>query len=134
MATRYPQYAGLYLLLALGAAWLAVPPASAQQDPAAVLDQLSDEATGVGPGTTLARQQIRSGDLTGAAATLERVLINHPGAGEVLLLHASLLCRLDDADGARLEIDEVRGRSTPGPAWAEATTACGPIGRPGRGG
>jgi len=130
MATRY----SLHLCLAMGAAWLAVPPAMAQQDPAAALDQLADAARGVGPGTALARQQIRGGDLTGAAGTLERVLINHPDAGEVLLLHASVLCRLDDVDGARLEIDEVRGRAIPGQAWAEATAACGPIGRPGRGG
>ena len=130
MATRYP----LYLLIALGATWLAGPPALAQQDPVAALDQLSDAATGVGPGTALARQQMRGGDLTGAVATLERVLINHPGASEVLLLHASLLCRLDDPDGARLEIDELRGQAIPGPAWAEVNAACGPIGRSGRGG
>ena len=130
MATRYP----LYLCLGLSSAWLMAPPAFAQADPAAALDQLSDAATGTGSGTALARQQIRSGDLTGAAATLERVLINHPDASDVLLLHASVLCRLDDAGGARLEIDEVRGRAIPGQAWAEATAACGPIGRPGRGG
>ena len=129
MATRY----SFYLLVALGSACLTAPPALAQADPAAALDQLSRAATGTGPGAALARQQIRSGDLTGAAATLERVLINHPDAGEILLLHASVLCRLDDPDGARLEIDEVRGRSVPGPAWAEANAACGPIGRPGRG-
>ena len=61
MATRYP----LYLLIALGAAGLAAPPALAQADPAAALDQLSRAATGAGPGAALARQQIRSGDLTG---------------------------------------------------------------------
>ena len=130
MATRYP----LYLLIALGSAWLTAPPALAQADPAVALDQLSQAATGIRPGTALAREQMRGGDLTGAAATLERVLINHPDAGEVLLLHAGLLCRLDDRDGARLEIDEVRGREIPGSAWAELNAACGPIGRPGRGG
>src|SRR6202008_273205 len=103
-----------------------------QQDPAAALDQLSDVATGIGSGTMLARQQIRSGDLTGAAATLERVLINPPDAGEALLLHATVLGRLDDADGARVELDELRGRAIPAQNWAEVTAACGPIGRPGR--
>ncbi|MEO9130167.1 MAG: hypothetical protein ABI240_03050 [Sphingomonas sp.] len=129
MATRY----SLCLLLALGSACLTAPPALAQADPVAGLDQLSQMTAATGPGTALARQQMRSGDLTGAVATLERVLINHPDAGDVLLLHASLLCRLDDAGGARIEIDEVRDRSISGPAWAEATAACGPIGRPGRG-
>ncbi|MEO9131628.1 MAG: hypothetical protein ABI240_10505 [Sphingomonas sp.] len=130
MATRY----SLYLLIAMGSACLTAPPALAQADPLAGLDQLSQVTTATGPGTALARQQMRNGDLTGAVATLERVLINHPDARDVLLLHASLLCRLDDAGGARIEIDEVRGRSISGPAWAEATAACGPIGRPGRSG
>ncbi|MEG3148635.1 hypothetical protein U1769_01965 [Sphingomonas sp. ZT3P38] len=36
-------------------------------------------------------------------ATLERVLMGHADADAALLLHASLLCRLDDRDGARAE-------------------------------
>ena len=128
MATR-----PLYLLIALGSAWLAAAPVVAQQDPASALDQLSRDSAAVGPGTALARQQMRAGDLTGAVATLERVLTNHPEAYDVLLLHASLLCRLDDGDGARVEIGEVGGHPTSRQAWAEVTAACGPVGRPGRG-
>jgi Flp pilus assembly protein TadD len=118
----------------MGAAWLAAQPALAQEDPAASLDALSQAATGIGSGTELARQQIRSGDLTGAAATLERVLINHPDAGEALLLHATVLCRLDDGDGARVELDELSGRAIPDQMWADVVAACGPIRRPGQGG
>ncbi len=128
MATRYP-----YLLIALGSAWLAAPPVLAQQDPAAALDQLSEESAAIGPGTALARQQMQRGDLTGAVATLERVLTNHPEAYDVLLLHASLLCRLDDGDGARVEISEVGSHPASRQAWAEVNSACGPAARPGRG-
>ncbi|GAA0337131.1 hypothetical protein GCM10009087_54480 [Sphingomonas oligophenolica] len=128
MATRYP-----YMLMALGLAWLAAPPVLAQQDPASALDQLSQASAAVDSGTALARQQMRAGDLTGAVATLERVLTNHPEAYDVLLLHASLLCRLDDGDGARVEIDEVGGHPTSRQAWAEVNAACGPAARPGRG-
>lgn len=128
MATR-----PLYLLMALGSVWLAAPPVLAQQDPAAALDRLSDASAAVGPGTALARQQMQAGDLTGAVATLERVLTNHPEAYDVLLLHASLLCRLDDGDGARVEINEVANRPTSRQAWAEVNSACGPAARPGRG-
>ena len=128
MATR-----PLYLLMALGSVWLAATPVLAQRDPADALDQLSQASAAVGPGTALARQQIQAGDLTGAVATLERVLTNHPEAYDVLLLHASLLCRLDDGDGARVEIDEVANRPTSRQAWAEVNAACGPAARPGRG-
>lgn len=128
MATR-----PLYLLTALGSAWLAASPVLAQRDPADALDQLSAASAAVGPGTALARQQIQAGDLTGAVATLERVLTNHPEAYDVLLLHASLLCRLDDGDGARVEINEVANRPTSRQAWAEVNAACGPAAGPGRG-
>ena len=128
MATR-----PLYLLIALGSAWLVAPPVLAQQDPAGALDRLSEASAAIGPGTALARQQMQAGDLTGAVATLERVLTNHPEAYDVLLLHASLLCRLDDGDGARVEIDEVGNHPTSRQAWAEVNSACGPAPRPGRG-
>ena len=52
----------------------------------------------------------------------------------MLLLHASLLCRLDDGEGARTEIAELRGRPIPGDAWREVVAACGPVARPGMGG
>lgn len=98
--------------------------AHASVDPAAELDSLSRASTDVAPGLALARKQIGGGDLLGAMATLERVLIGHPEADEALLLHASLLCRLDDRQGALIEFDELRGREFPDQIWAEATAPC----------
>jgi hypothetical protein len=98
--------------------------AHASADPAAELDSLSRASADVKPGLALTRKQIGSGDLLGAMATLERVLINHPEADEALLLHASLLCRLDDREGALIEFDELRGHDFPDQTWAEATAPC----------
>ena len=108
-------------------------PASAQADPAAELDALSRESVQVVPGVALARRQIGEGDLLAAVATLERVLMGNANADNALLLHASLLCRLDDRDGARAELAAL-DRPVPGPAWAEVTAACGAMPRPGSGG
>jgi thioredoxin-like negative regulator of GroEL len=104
-------------------------PASAQTDPIAQLDALVDATSKPGSGMTLARSQIADGELTGAVATLERVLMNDPTADDALLLHASLLCRLDDSAGARAEIAEIKSR-VPDRGWSEVTASCGPMPRP----
>ena len=117
--------------LGLGLAALGfAAPAQAQVDPAAEIDRMIDASQGVGPAMDLARQQIAADDLIGAVATLERLLVDHPEADDALLLHVSLLCRLDDAPGARAELaelDKVKGSDA---AWAEVRAACGPIPRP----
>lgn len=121
----------LFSLLAVGAAFLAAPAVSAQTDPFQELDRLIDASTETGAGIALARRQIGDGELTGALGTLERVLMNDPRADAALLLHASLLCRLDDKPGARAEIAEMRAVAISNQAWAEVTAACGPMTRPG---
>lgn len=60
----------------------------------------------------------------GALATLERILISHPESDAALLLHASLLCRLDDRTGSLIEFDYLRGRNVPEAAWTEAAAPC----------
>jgi Flp pilus assembly protein TadD len=107
-------------------------PTIAQTDPTAELDMLSRDSVQTGPGIALARRQIGQGDLMAAVATLERVLMAHGDADAALLLHATLLCRLDDRDGARAELAAF-DRPVPGPAWAEMTAACGSMSRPGSG-
>ncbi|MDF7774699.1 hypothetical protein P1X14_05525 [Sphingomonas sp. AOB5] len=78
----------------------------------------------------LARRQIGDSDLIGAVATLERLLIDHPEADDALLLHASLLCRLDDKQGARAELAEMESVRVSEAGWAEVTAACGAVPRP----
>lgn len=90
----------------------------------AQLDILSRSTQQAGTGLSLARRQIRDGDLLGAMATLERVAITDPDNREARLLHAGLLCRLDDRQGSLIEFDSLRGSDFSDALWAEATGAC----------
>jgi Flp pilus assembly protein TadD len=118
------------LLLIAGA--FAATPAFAQSSELNELDDLADVTVDPQAGLSLARDQVSEGDLTGAVATLERVLMNHPEVDDALVLHATLLCRLDDKEGARVELAELRFAISD-QAWGEVTAACGVMTRPGRG-
>lgn len=110
-------------VLALPAALLAVP-ALAQEDPAAALDALSRETATATGGLTLAMSQSSTGDLLGALATLDRVLIADPTAREALLLRAGLLCRIDDTQGGEAQLARLNKRDFAKTAWEEAKAAC----------
>lgn len=75
-------------------------------------------------GLGLARRQLRDGDLTAALATVERVIILDPLNAEARLLHASLLCRLDDRTGSQTEFDPMRGHHIPEALWRDETAPC----------
>lgn len=115
----------------IAAAAFIASPAFAQSDPAAELDALVAGAADPQSGMALARSQIGAGELTIAVGTLERVLMSFPRADEALLLHAGLLCRLDDRPGGRAEIAALRSGAFSNQAWAEVTAACGAMPRPG---
>jgi hypothetical protein len=123
----------LFSLGLLAAACGFAAPAHAQSDPLRELDGLADASSDPRSGVDLARDQIRQGNMTGAVATLERVLMDYPETDTALTLHASLLCRLDDRAGARLELGEFNFPVSD-QDWREVTDACGPMPRPGRGG
>ncbi len=90
----------------------------------AELDQLSSATDKVDQGMSLAREQVRRGELLAAAATLQRLMITHPEALPVQLLHASLLCRLDDRAGAAVEFDGLRRKDFKDQDWNEAMAPC----------
>jgi hypothetical protein len=96
----------------------------AQSDEASDLDALSRASDDPKTGLALVREQTSVGDLTGAMATVERLLINHPDSDEAQLLHASLLCRLDDRAGASSEFSALRKRDFRGQAWKDANAPC----------
>jgi hypothetical protein len=100
-------------------------PAAVPADQASSLDALSRATDNVAPGLALAHRLIAGGDLLGGLATLERLLIIHPEAHQALLEHASLLCRLDDRAGAKVEFDELDRRAFPVEVWVGATAPCG---------
>lgn len=72
-----------------------------------------------------ARQQIAAGDLTGAAATLDRALLEDPNANDARLLYAATLCRLGDPQGARIEIGKLDRQDVGAAMFDEANAACG---------
>jgi hypothetical protein len=116
----------LRFLLGLSAAGLLSPAARAQAD----ADALVAATQQLDSGMALARQQVAAADLPGALATLERVLFAHPQVVPPRLLYASLLCRLDDRQGAELELGLLAGRPIADADWAGVAAACGPVPRP----
>ncbi len=120
MAGKMPTI--LLTLIAIASA----SPASAQDD----ADTLVTASQQADTGMALARRQMATRDLLGAMGTLERVLFAHPEAVPPRLLYASLLCRVDDAEGAGVELNLLAGNPIADADWAEVTAACGPVPRP----
>ncbi|WP_421853158.1 hypothetical protein [Novosphingobium sp.] len=98
--------------------------APARADELSELDQLSSATDKVDQGMVLARDQIGHGQLLDAAATLQRLMIVHPEALPAQLLHASLLCRLDDRTGAAVEFEALRRKDFKDQDWNEAMAPC----------
>lgn len=66
-----------------------------------------------------AQTQLRNGELRGAAATLERILLVKPGLLRARLLYAVVLYRLDDAPEAEREFRALRRMELPLPLKRE---------------
>jgi hypothetical protein len=99
--------------------------AEAQEAGAEELDALADAATSDQSALSTARAQAQAGDLTGAAATLERRLLSAPNANDVRLFYIGLMCQLDDAQGARVELTKLDRQALDDGAWDAANQACG---------
>lgn len=112
------------IVAAIACSILPVAMARAQAEDPAALDRLSHATESIDAGLALARDQGDRGELLGAMATLERLMINHPDAGQVQLLHASLMCRLDDRIGASVEFAALRRSDFKDRAWKDANAPC----------
>lgn len=110
-------------LAALCGSLIAIAPPLRAETPAE-LDALARATATPATGIALARRQVSAGNMLDALATLERVIINTPQNNEARLLHAAVMCRLDDRQGAMVELDQIRGRQVSDAAWAEANEAC----------
>lgn len=66
-----------------------------------------------------AKRQVETGDLKGASATLERILMVRPNLTRIRLTYAVVLFRLDSLPEARRELEAVK-RQASGPLRAEA--------------
>ena len=102
---------------------LAVPQCAAAQL-LEELDRLVQSSVKPAEGLALARSQAAAGDLLDALATLERVLTVDPKDKQVRLLHASLLCRIDDRSGASAEFAKLRAKDYKKPDWSAALVPC----------
>lgn len=65
-----------------------------------------------------ARSQVRNGNLKGAAATLERMLMINPALDDIRLFRAAVLYRMDDLEDAKAELDALAKAKLP-PAMRE---------------
>lgn len=88
------------------------------------LDHIAYAATHPVSGMDLARAQAGRGELLEALSTLERLLAFHPRIREARLLHASILCRADDREGAAAEFAELRRKDFRPEEWDAANAAC----------
>lgn len=88
------------------------------------LDQLVLASANPADGMALARSQVGSGALLDALATLERILLTDPANKPAQLLHASILCRIDDRDGATAEFTRLKAKDYKKPEWAAARAPC----------
>lgn len=113
----------LSAVIAFMAASLALPQSATAQSLEA-LDQMVQASAKPADGLALARSQAGSGALLDALATLERVLMADPKNKPARLLHATILCRIDDRDGADAEFARLKAKDFKKPDWAAAREAC----------
>jgi hypothetical protein len=120
--------------LAIAAAALfATDGAFAQEAPARVTPELKSalpENESEAAVVAFTRQKAASGELLLAAASLEGALLTNPNAHGVRAVYASILCRLDDRQGAEVQLDLLKGHSIRPEYWRDVTTACGEIPEP----
>lgn len=88
------------------------------------LDQLVQASVKPADGLALARSQANSGALLDALATLDRVLAVDPKHKQARLLHASLLCRIDDREGAAAEFARLRSKDYKKADWSAGLAPC----------
>lgn len=102
----------------------------AQSVPLDDIDALVDASAGVETGLSTAAAQSSAGDISGAATTLERVLLNDPDAASARVNYVTALCQLDDQQAAQFEIAKLSGQGVTDAAWAGIEAACGPVAKP----
>ena len=100
-----------------------------RNSPGADIDKLIDASSNPEAAVATARAQASDGDLTGAAATLERVLLDARPDRVVSarLYYITVLCRLDDHERANIELAKLGGLKVDDAGWREAQAACGAI-------
>jgi hypothetical protein len=81
--------------------------------PAVTFDDILGAPDDIALNVCFARAQIAAGNVTGAAATLERILLIAPDAVDIRLLYGIVLYRLDSIDAAEAELRAVTAQPVP---------------------
>lgn len=106
MAVKFhPSIRGLAVAIPLSLGLVAATTTAAAQDFDAVLAAPDDVELNL----SYAREQARLGNLSVAASTLERLLINGPDRHAVRLYYAVVLYRLGDYQNARAQLKQLEG-------------------------
>jgi predicted Zn-dependent protease len=109
---------------------IAYPAFAQPTNPETSIEAMIDASTSSSAALATAATQVSAGDLTGAATTLERLLINDPDATLVRLRYAALLCELDDRQAARFELSKLKSETVDVSSRAQVVTSCGPMEKP----
>jgi hypothetical protein len=112
----------LATFLACAGALIVAAPAAGQT--LEELDKLVAASAKPKEGVALARTQAGVGAFLDALATLDRVLADEPKHKHARLLQASILCRLDDRDGAKLAFSRLKSGDFKKSEWADAVAPC----------
>lgn len=97
---------------------------AAQAEAIDELDQALGSSAKAAQVLDLARQQAAGGQLLEALASSERALFLDSKSQAARLLHATLLCRLDDPRGAAAEFSLLKQRDFKKADWQGATAHC----------
>lgn len=95
------------------------------QTAGAGIDNLIEASTSDEAALQAADAQIAEGDLTGAATTLERRLLDEPDATIVRIRYAVLLCELDDRQAAQHELSKIAAEPIEDASKAVIAAKCG---------
>ncbi len=119
----HPSLRAIALAAPLALAGMAGATAVSAQDFEAVLAAPDDVELNL----AFAREQARQGNLSVAASTLERLLINEPNRHSVRLFYAVVLYRLGDLQNARAQLDQLETAPLTPQQRAEASAYSGRV-------
>ena len=120
---NHPSLWAIALAVPLALGLTAGATAASAQDFEAVLAAPDDVELNL----SFAREQARQGNLSVAASTLERLLINEPNRHSVRLFYAVVLYRLGDLQNARAQLDQLETAPLTPQQRAEANAYSGRV-------
>lgn len=101
------------LLACVGLPWPADAQQEPREEPRIKYTDVMKDPDNIELNFRFARQQVADGNVKGAAATLERILLIQPDLAVVRVFYAAVLIRLDSLDEAEQQLDLVSASGDP---------------------